>query len=219
MKIYEQAKFAHSLTILCYQPDYSQNSDDPVAATLRSAQRQLKQVVAINKARKVRLTEIAHDRIAYQEYVDARDAIDKNISATYTKLQKKDGPKINKKKKKGEVNNSVNGIGINGAVVPLPNPASLGLGPDDDNHLVVPDGLHTLVEMRRQWVDVIGGGFEVMERENPGRIRGLPQKSVFEGIEEEVQQELGVGHYFLHWGGSRGERVDGHSAPASVSGT
>jgi transcriptional adapter 3 len=204
------------------QPDYSQNLDDPIATALRQAQRQLKQLVAINKARKARLAEIARDRLAYQEYVEVRDSIDKNINITYTRLQKKDGPKVNKKKKKGEV--TVNGIGTNGVAAPLPNPASIGLGPDDENTLAVPDALRTLVETRREWVDVIGGAFEAKEMECPGRIRGLPQKSVFEGIEEDVRQELGVGHYFLHWdrarasGGAGGEHVDGTSAGGSSGG-
>ena len=205
------------------QPDYSKNLDDPVASALRQAQRQLKQVVAVNKARKARLADIARDRLAYQEYVEVRDSIDKNISLAYTKLQKKDGPKINKKKKKGDANSSVNGINSNGAVVPLPNPASIGLGPDEDGMLAVPDALRTLVDTRREWVDVIGAAFEEKEREFPGLMRGLPQKSVFEGIDEEVRQELGVGHYFLHWEGALargvGERADGSSGGTGGSGS
>lgn len=133
--------------------------------------------------------------MAYQEYVDTRDALDKNIIAMYTKLQKKDGPKVSKKKKKADPGGAVNGVNGNASVtgppMPLPNPAALGLGPDDDDALVVPDSLKQLVETRRQWVDVIGGGFDDLEQRMPGRVRGVPQKSVFEGIEEDVRQELG----------------------------
>ena len=56
-------------------------------------------MLATNKARKVRLAAIAEDRLAYQEYVENRDAIDKQISTLYSKYQKKDGPKSSKKKK------------------------------------------------------------------------------------------------------------------------
>ena len=73
--------------------------DDPIASALRQAQRELRAVVATNKARKARLLAIAKDRLGYQEYVEAREALDKNILALYSKLQKKDGPKVSKKKK------------------------------------------------------------------------------------------------------------------------
>jgi hypothetical protein len=44
-----------------------------------------------------------------------------------------------------EPNGSVNG-NTPSASVPKPSPAALGLGPDDDLHLVVPDQLKQLVE-------------------------------------------------------------------------
>lgn len=150
-------------------------------------------MAALNKARRTRVIEIARERLAYQEYCDVRDTLDKNITAMYSKLQKKDGPKVNKKKKKAEpaAVNGVNGSATPVVPVPLPNPAALGLGPDEENTLVVPDALRQLVETRRNWVSVIGGGFEEQEQQTPGRVRGVPQKSVFEGIEEEVRRELG----------------------------
>lgn len=173
--------------------------DDPISTALRQAQRQLREAAATNKARRGRLAEIARDRLAFQEYVDAREALDKNIMAMYTKLQKKDGPKVSKKKKKGDAAaNGTNGVnGVSGsAAVPLPNPASLGLGPDEDNVLVVPEALRHLVETRQQWVDVIGSSFDESEERVPGRVRGVPQKSVFDGIEEEVKRELGPSAIF-----------------------
>ncbi|KAL5512012.1 NGG1 [Sanghuangporus vaninii] len=193
-----------------FQPDFSNVVDDPIAIALRQCQRQLREASATNKVRRKRLAEIARDRLAYQEYVDTRDVLDKNIQVIYTKLQRKDGPKVNKKKKKGggEGTNSASGAasggganGMNGtsgsSTMPLPNPASLGLGPDEDNALVVPEQLRQLVETRQQWVEVVGGGFEEEEQRNPGRFRGVPQKSVFEGVEEEVKRELGASAVFL----------------------
>ena len=172
--------------------------DDPISTALRTVQRQLREVAALNKARRQRLAAIARDRIAYQEYVDAREAIDKNITAAYAKLQKKDGPKAPKKNKKkgdsgGNGGGGMNGSGANGAggMMPLPNPAALGLGPDEDMKLVVPESLRQLVELRSQWVDVVGGAYEDEESQNPGRIRGIPPRSIYEGIEEDVRRELG----------------------------
>ncbi|KAL4244167.1 NGG1 family protein [Abortiporus biennis] len=170
-------------------PDFTEAVDDPIATALRHCQRELRTVMATNKARKARLAAIAKDRVAYQEYLDTKDCLDKTISTLYTKLQKKDGPKVNKKKKKASEPVGANGS-VNGAGVPPPCPAALGLGPDEENRLVVPDQLKQYVAARRVFVDTIGGQFDEKEREHPGWLYGLPTKSVFEGIDEEVQREL-----------------------------
>ncbi|KAN0141056.1 Histone acetyltransferases subunit 3 domain containing protein [Lactarius tabidus] len=172
--------------ILEANPDYTDPVDDPIASALRQAQRELRAVVATNKARKVRLLAIAKDRLGYQEYVEAREALDKNIQALYSKLQKKDGPKVSKKKKgKSEANG-----GASLAAQPAPTigtwPASVGLGPDEENDLHVPEALAQLVATRRQWVDSIGGMFDTLEQEQPGRVYGLPERSIYEGIEADV---------------------------------
>ena len=164
--------------------------DDPIASALRQAQLELRKVVATNKARKARLLAIAKDRLGYQEYVEAREALDKNILALFTKLQKKDGPKVSKKKKaKSETN---------GSVPPPPStppigawPSAAGLGPDDENMLQIPDALAQLVATRRQWVDSIGGVFESMEQEQPGRIYGLPERSIYEGLDADIDALMG----------------------------
>lgn len=187
--------------------------DDPIATALRHAQEELRTVVATNKARKARITAVVRDRIGYQEYIDLRDSIDKNISTLYTKLQKKEGPKAPKnKKKKGsstEVNGTANGS-TNGATAPTGTwPASAGLGPDEDNLLKVPEQLSQLVATRRKWVDAVGGVFDEKQKESPGRIYGLPKTSIYEGIEEEVQELLRAGPEGtsdgLREGGSKGK--------------
>ncbi|KAJ7778782.1 histone acetyltransferases subunit 3-domain-containing protein [Mycena maculata] len=180
--------------LLDLPPDYSEKVDDPIATALRHAQRELRTVVATNKARKARLVDIARDRLGYQEYLELRDSIDRNIQNTFTKLQKKDGPKLVKKKKKlGDASASAAGTPVpgeaNGSVAPVPPPpcpAALGLGPDDDNNLVVTEQLRQLVETRRQWVDMVGGVFEQKQRERPGSMWGFPETSVYEGVDEEV---------------------------------
>ena len=162
--------------------------DDPIATALRQAQRELRAVVATNKARKARLLTVAKDRLGYQEYVEAREALDKNILALYSKLQKKDGPKVSKKKKgKSDANG-----GAPLAPLPAPTPtlgtwpSAAGLGPDEENELRVPDALAQLVATRRQWVDTVGGMFDTMEQEQPGRAYGLPERSIYEGLDAEV---------------------------------
>ncbi|KAF8437558.1 histone acetyltransferases subunit 3-domain-containing protein [Boletus edulis BED1] len=170
-------------------PDYTARVDDPIATALRHAQSELRTVVAINKTRKERLSRIAKDRLGYQEYLELRDTLDKSIVTLYGKLQKKDAPKLSKKKKKGpEVNGNVNGGGAT-VELPKPPPSALGLGPNDDLHLVVPDQLKQLVETRRQWVATVGGIFEEKERTCPGRIWGLPKTSIYEGLEEAIKRD------------------------------
>lgn len=122
--------------------------------------------------------------------MELRDTLDKSIVTLYSKLQKKDAPKLSKKKKKGpEVNGNVNGGGVTSVELPKPPPSALGLGPDDDLHCVVPDQLNQLVETRRQWVTTVGGVFDEKERASPGRIWGLPKKSIYEGLEEAVKHD------------------------------
>ncbi|KDQ59812.1 hypothetical protein JAAARDRAFT_175369 [Jaapia argillacea MUCL 33604] len=168
--------------------DYSEAVDDPISAALRQAQRQLRNVVAINKARKSRLAAIARDRLGYQEYLDLRDNLDRNLWSSYSKAQKKESPKLGRKKKK-IVGTPASG-GVGGVASLPPCPAALGMVTDEEYQLVVPENVQPLVKTRRQWVDVVGSVFDEKERESPGRIYGLPKTSVFEGLEREVREEL-----------------------------
>ncbi|KAF9036885.1 histone acetyltransferases subunit 3-domain-containing protein [Panaeolus papilionaceus] len=176
--------------LLDHVPDYSERVDDPIATALRQAQKELRRVVATNKARKARLAAIARDRLSYQEYLDARDTIDKNITTLFSRLQKKDAPKGKQlKKKKHGPGNSASAGPANGdepTVLPLC-PAAVGLSPDEDNHLAVNEQLRQLVETRRQWVDIVGSIFEEKEAQRPGQVYGLPKESIYAGIEEEVE--------------------------------
>ena len=193
--------------------------DDPIATALREAQRELRKVVATNKARKARLISIACDRLGYQEYLEVRDSIDKNIITLYHKLQRKDVPKVPKKKKKplqgaaaaaaaAAASSGGAGAAEDASVGLLPQcPAALGLTQDDDNRLLVNEQLKQLVETRRHWVDSVGAVFDAKEMEMPGRLYGLPKRSVFEGVEEEVRAMLAA------------PSVDANDLNSSINGT
>lgn len=163
----------------------------------------------MNKARKERLAAIARDRLGYQEYLEIRDTIDKNITNLYTKLQKKDIPKLSKKKKKplagaaaasaeakaardAANGDTYNADGTTPGPGSVPCPAASGLTADDDNRLTVNDQLKHLVETRRKWVEVVGSVFEEKQRMQPGRIWGFPKESVFKDVEEEVRKALSM---------------------------
>ncbi|KAI0078970.1 hypothetical protein K474DRAFT_1659664 [Panus rudis PR-1116 ss-1] len=171
-------------------PNFDIAVDDPIATALRHAQSELREVAARNKARRRRLAEVARARLAYQEFLEYRDYLDKAITNLYTKLQKKDVPKVSKKKKiKGEVVNgaSVNGATPNGTAL-APHPAALGFVPDEENHLTVPEQLKQLVEARKQWEEI--GERILKEYNGPGTLVGTPKQSIFDGVEEEVKREL-----------------------------
>ncbi|KAJ3754183.1 histone acetyltransferases subunit 3-domain-containing protein [Lentinula raphanica] len=159
--------------------DYTNKTDDPIATALRINQAELRRVSATNRLRRARYAEIARDRLAWAEYLELRDSIDKNITNVYNKLQKlqkaqKDAPKLGRKKKlKSEDGTPVNGVNgtngngsVNGDTPPLPPcPAALGLGPDEDNQLVVSETLRQLVQTRKNWVKL--GEMLLDEKEGP----------------------------------------------------
>ncbi|KAG8752013.1 hypothetical protein FRC14_007439 [Serendipita sp. 396] len=55
-----------------------------------------------------------------------------------------------------------------------------------DGNLQIPNEILEPVRVLRRWKADIGEKFEQIERENPGLIRGLPTKSIYEGLEEEI---------------------------------
>ncbi|KAJ4465097.1 histone acetyltransferases subunit 3-domain-containing protein [Lentinula lateritia] len=175
--------------------DYSNKTDDPIATALRINQTELRRVSAMNRLRKARYAEVARDRVAWAEYLELRESIDRNITNVYNKLQKmqkaqRDAPKLGRKKKfKSEESTPVNGVNgsngngsVNGDTLPLPLcPAALGLGPDEDNQLLVSETLKQLVQTRRNWVklgetllDEKEGPLEVIELMEPGESSPEP---------------------------------------------
>ena len=182
----------HPFPYALRQPDYSEAVDDPIATALRHAQRELRTLFATNKARRLRLAEVAQQRLGYQEYVEQRDLLDRQIASSYAKLQKNSGPKASKKKKPPHHSKagSDTPAPLTGILALPPCPAALGLAPDEHNMLHVPELLNNLVTLRRQWVDEVGARMEEIERESPGRLWGFPQESVFQGVDEEVRVEL-----------------------------
>ena len=186
-------------------------------------------MVATNKARRARLVAIARDRLGYQEYVDNRDSIDRNITTAYARLQRKDGTGAGGRKKKkdkekereksqldggagSEIGNGNGSAGGNGSgngngngTVEVP-PAARGLGPDEQNRLVVSEQLRKLVETRREWVDMVGVVFDEKQKACPGRQWGFPPESVYAGVEEEVREVLDGGGFAVgQWEGEGGE--------------
>ena len=169
-----------------FKIDYS-TSEDQVLAELRRCQRLLRSQMLLNKARRIRLLSIAQDRLAYQEYIDTRDVLDRQISTIYSRLQKRDNGKVAGLKKKRKPGSAAL-LEEKEKEKEKPSPASLGLGVDESGKLFVNDPLMHVVKLRRQWVDVVGQALVKKQEEQPGRLWGIPSSSVFEGIEEDVKE-------------------------------
>lgn len=173
--------------------------DDPISSALRQCQRLLRPLSATNKARKRRLLDIARDRLGYQEYLEARDALDKNVAIKYGKLRREDLPRAkpdegsSARKDKKRKSRPGSAAAAAAAHVPAALPkheAAHGLPRDDELQLGVPEDLMMLTEARRKWVDQIGGVFASKQEKHPGRIWGFPATSIYDGIEEEVAAEV-----------------------------
>ena len=132
----------------------------------------------INHARKARLLEIATDRVAYQEYLDNKESIERNLCAAFAKLQKPRAPPppSSHKKKKAQAKNDE-------PVGPQPHPAVSGLTLTTDGHLHVPQPVKKLVDVRTRWTEVVGRQLEAKERDAPGTYWGLPPSSVYAALQ------------------------------------
>ncbi|WWC67992.1 uncharacterized protein I206_101911 [Kwoniella pini CBS 10737] len=108
--------------------DPTNREDDEITSALRQSQRLLAQQTSLNEARKSRLTEIAKQRLAYNEYQSLLEGIEKSIESGWSKRIKKYG--LTPKK-----NSSTGGNSIKPPI---------------------PDNLKKLVQTRKQWLDGIG---------------------------------------------------------------
>ncbi|KAG8982855.1 Transcriptional regulator, partial [Tulasnella sp. 427] len=84
------------------EPVFSPPMDDDITSALRRCQSLLQEQRSINIQRKNRLLSIARDRLAYQDYQNTLDSLEKSITAGYTKMLKaaaKAAPKKGKKDK------------------------------------------------------------------------------------------------------------------------
>lgn len=128
---------------------------------------------------------IAQERVAYQEYVETREMIDRNITSIYSRLQKRDTTKSASAKKRKRPGSAAM---MEEEKKEKPQaPAALGLGPDPSGKLVVTEQLKQNVDLRRNWVDKVGSTMRKIQEEHPGRCWGLPPKSIYENLEEEIR--------------------------------
>lgn len=147
--------------------------DDEISCALRSCQRLLRAQVAVNNARKDRLLQVTKERLAYSEYKKVLEGLEKLIEQAWTKRYaalKKAG-----KKQKGKAKEHAPGDGAVASTALTPSKRREGVPP-------LSDQVKLAMSARRRWLDTVGHALE----NDPvvGRYRGLPQQSIYEGIDE-----------------------------------
>jgi transcriptional adapter 3 len=149
------------------QEDYipQNRDDDEITSSLRQCQRLLLEQSQINEARKSRLAEIAQHRLAYAEYSQSLDGIEKSIETAWVKRVKKHGASAKKGRQSSEG---------------TPGPSGSGRPP-------VPENVKKLVAVRRGWVDSVGKTMSVRPK---GEVMGIPDESIYEGLGEEVDERV-----------------------------
>ncbi|KAF8344132.1 histone acetyltransferases subunit 3-domain-containing protein [Cantharellus anzutake] len=151
------------------EPDFSQSYDDEVSGELRRLQSELRVVKRMNDARKERLAGVATDRLAYQDYVEMVDDLNKQITSGYQRIIKAQQRNIaGGKKKKG----------------PGQKDSDAAAEAAKAKHLVieVPEPLQKVIEVRNQFKEVFGKAMIEWEKKQPGRIMGFPLTSNYEDL-------------------------------------
>ncbi|PWN36417.1 uncharacterized protein FA14DRAFT_55038 [Meira miltonrushii] len=94
--------------------DWSDRTDDEISSTLRKVQNLLRKQIRINEVRKLRLYELAKDRMGYQDYVACLTSAEREIESGWLKRQQQIRKSMSaQKKKKG----STSGAGSGAAAV------------------------------------------------------------------------------------------------------
>ena len=150
------------------QEDYmpQNRDDDEITSALRQCQRLLLEQTQINDARKSRLADIARHRLAYAEYNQSLDGIEKSIETAWVKRVKKHGAAPKK--------------GRHSSTEGTPAPGGSSRPP-------VPENVKKLVAVRRGWVDSVG---KTMMARPRGEVTGIPEESIYEGLGEEVDERV-----------------------------
>ncbi|KAL4993834.1 histone acetyltransferases subunit 3-domain-containing protein [Aspergillus recurvatus] len=162
-------------------PDYDAHYDDDIAQRLRLLQSELKKQMIINGARKVRLLEVARERMAYQEYMTIHDDLDSQVQQAYLKRTRT----LGKSKKGSQAKHRPGGAGGGSHVVSAAGISRPAIG----------DVARTLMDRRKRWRDCIGPVFKDCKTTVPGQGESLfapslmaeYEKAELDGWEEEQE--------------------------------
>ncbi|KAK4053714.1 Transcriptional regulator [Microbotryomycetes sp. JL201] len=158
--------------------DWSLREDDEVSSALRACQRQLYHQTTLNEARKAVLSSIVKDRMAYQDFETARDAQERIIENGWSKRQKVDKKKKSKRERERDRRERHH---------------ANASGATHEDHSALTTGKHMslalleAMDKRNRLIASLQPLFD--DEEEQGRFYGLPEKSVYEGLEEAIIEQ------------------------------
>lgn len=161
-----------------------------MTAAIRQCQRLLIDQTRVNDARKSRLAEISKHRLAYSEYQASLDGLEKSIEAAWSKRVKKHGAAPKK----------VTATSAAAAAASAANGGGNGNGRPP-----VPDNVKKLVHVRQNWINSVG---QTMRERPRGEVAGIPTRSIYEGLGDEVDEQVVEDAIVLGLGGSSMEVDD-----------
>lgn len=164
--------------------------DDEICHELRILQSELKRVSFLNRAYKQRLYPLVQEQLAWQEYSQILEDLDKQVDQAYIRRTRS----INKpKKKKGAA--AAAAVAAAAAAAATPNSPATAAAAATMGLEQPPQRLKALLDKRLKWITKIGPVFR-----DPREMKGMPRSSVFEGIrytqrdlalvEEELDEEM-----------------------------
>jgi transcriptional adapter 3 len=135
--------------------------DDEICYELRMLQKKLRTVTKVNQACKRRLTPLVQEQMAYQEYTQILDDLDRQVDQAYVKKIR------NPKSKKKKSSSTLSGSNASGTI-------SVDQKP----------GMKPLLDKRQRWIDKIGPVF------NPSEImKRVPSESIFKDLQIDEDDE------------------------------
>jgi hypothetical protein len=182
----------------CMQSEPIIPVDDEIASSLRRLQRILRAQSTLNSSRKRILKDRANEALAYSDYrTMLRSTLDRPITTAYTKILRASAAKPGKKAKNKAMSGAAGAIEENLTAGGIP--------------LELPSELVTRVQLRQRFVDAVRASLkdDDDDEEEGGSSSGgknrrrhiamvhfpthvlLPERSIYEGVEEEVEKEIG----------------------------
>lgn len=131
------------------QPDFGESYDDDIASSLRSLQLKLRRIKLTNDSRKEVLSSIARDRLAYADYTELLEDLNRQIGAGYQRILRANQKLTASQNKKKKPTNEKDKEKFAAAAEAAAEAARLKTLVID-----VPEGLTKLIELRRQFKEV-----------------------------------------------------------------
>uniref|UniRef100_A0A060T8L4 ARAD1D08052p n=1 Tax=Blastobotrys adeninivorans TaxID=409370 RepID=A0A060T8L4_BLAAD len=149
--------------------------DDEISYELRMLQKKLRTLTRINQACKRQLIPLVEEQMAYQEYGQILEDLDRQVDQAYVKRVR--NPKNKKKKTATSSTTGVGTPGGTGAGTPAPN----GSVPDQQK-----SNIRSLLDKRQRWIQRIGPVFrppEIMKR--------VPSETVWKDLQIDDDDDAG----------------------------